>query len=226
MRVFISQSNYIPWKGYFRSLIEADQVIFLDDVQFTKRDWRNRNKIKTSNGIKWLTIPVETSGKYFQKIQDVLISDENWHHKHLNSLHDAYKESPFFDEIYDLLRNHLDLNRSQYLSEVNIGLIKVICEYLGVELSIRMSREFTMLDNPSERLLSICKSLNAEVYMSGSAAKNYLATGLFKEMNIEVQWIDYTGFSEYDQLYPPFVHEVSIIDVLFMLGKQSISMLK
>lgn len=132
-RVFISQSNYIPWKGFFDTLASSDIYVLYDDMQYTRRDWRNRNRIKTSNGLKWLTIPVEVKGKYHQKIKDTRISDPLWNEKHWDILHQNYRNAPCYNEVSDWLKP-LYLNcKHQFLSEINYHFIREINDYLGIE---------------------------------------------------------------------------------------------
>lgn len=226
-RVAIIQSNYIPWKGYFNIIKCVDHFVLLDDVQYTRRDWRNRNLIKTKTGLKWLTIPVAVRSNYHIKIEDVQTDGSDWRRDHWNQLKDAYgtsqyfKEvSPFFEEIY-LQTEELNL------SKINYSFIKQILSILKIETPITWSMEF--LGAPTgktERLVHICKKLNATEYISGMAAKDYLEVNLFDKESIKVVWADYSGYQPYNQLYPPFEHGVSILDMLFNEGIQSVQLLK
>jgi len=226
-RVAIIQSNYIPWKGYFNIIKCVDHFVLLDDVQYTRRDWRNRNLIKAKAGLKWLTIPVAVKNNYHVKIADVQTAGSDWRRDHWNQLKGAYgtsqyfKEvSPFFEEIY--LQSE-ELN----LSKINYSFIKQILSILKIETPITWSMEFQ--DTPTgktERLVHICKKLNATEYISGMAANDYLKVELFEKEGIKVVWADYSGYLPYNQLYPPFEHGVSILDMLFNEGVQSIHLLK
>lgn len=217
--VAILQSNYIPWKGYFDLINSVDEFILYDDVQYTRRDWRNRNKIKTPDGTQWLTIPVEVKGKYFQKINETLISDPSWSKNHWIRICNAYSKSPFFKTYAPILETIYTNCKSLSLSEINSIFISEICKCLEVSTPITNSTSYpTETENPSERLLQICTQAGATVYVSGPAAKNYLDVGIFLAQNIEVQWMEYVGYPEYKQLHPPFDHFVSILDLLFNVG--------
>jgi hypothetical protein len=226
--VAISQSNYIPWKGYFNIIRNCDEFILLDDVQFTRRDWRNRNLIKTPNDLKWLTVPVDTKGKYgMQRIQEVTLHSTNWTQEHWNLITQNYTRAPYYQEVSALLKPLYEsaVNIAS-LSEINKLFISKICEFLEIKTKIHYSHDFFSFDeldnfNPSERLLRICQKVGANKYISGPAAKSYMDVALFAKEGIEISWAKYDTYQEYEQLYPPFTHGVSIIDMLFMLGKDS-----
>lgn len=151
MKVLITQSNYIPWKGYFDAIARADVLVLYDEMQYTKRDWRNRNKIKLPNGLQWLTIPVQVKGKFHQKINETKVTDGDWQQKHWNSLVHAYKKTPFFDDFASELE-HLYLNqRYELLSVVNRTFIEQICTWLQIETEIRWSKEFDLVGDKSQK---------------------------------------------------------------------------
>ncbi len=225
-KIAIIQPNYIPWKGYFDIINMVDEFILLDDVQYTKRDWRNRNKIKTPKGLMWLTIPVEVKGKYHQKIKDVKVSDKNWNKKHWLSIVHNYSRAKYFKKYREYFQE-LYLNcKEEYLSQINFNFIKAINEILNIKTIIRFSGEFRLLEGKNERLIEICKQCGANIYLSGPSAKNYLDEELFKKEGITVEWMDYSGYPEYNQLYPPFEHFVSIIDLIFNEGPNSTNFMK
>lgn len=217
-KVVITQSNYIPWKGFFDSLNLADEFVFYDDMQFTKRDWRNRNQIKTKDGVKWLTVPVEVKGKYFQRIKDTQISDKGWAKNHWDTITHNYSKAEYFKEYKDFFQE-LYLGREyDLISEVNNVFTKAICKLLGIETKIRQSDEFELLEEKTERLVDICKSLGATDYYSGPAAKAYMDESKFENENIKLHYFDYSGYPEYRQLHGEFTHAVSIIDLIFNEG--------
>ncbi len=155
--VVISQSNYIPWKGYFDLIGMADVFVIYDDAQYTKRDWRNRNKIKTPNGLQWLTIPVEVKGRYLQKINETRIADKNWGQKHWKTIVNTYGKAPYFNLVSDLLSD-LYLNKHYtLLSEINHAFIKKIAGFLGIKTRILRSEQFDLAEGRTERLLGICR---------------------------------------------------------------------
>jgi hypothetical protein len=219
--VAISQSNYIPWKGYFDSIKKVDEFVLYDDMQYTRRDWRNRNKIKTAQGIQWLTIPVEVKGKFHQKINETLISDRSWNEQHWKTLKLAYAKAKRFAEVKEFVEGLYRSATMENLSLINHHFLKNICDFLGITTPLRFSSEFTLSDDKTGRLVGICRQLNATDYYSGPAAKNYMDESMFERENIQVHYYDYSGYTEYDQLHPPFEHGVSILDLIFNEGREA-----
>ena len=197
----------------------VDEFIIYDDVQFTKNDWRNRNRIKTVQGVKWLTIPVYHSIN--QNIREIKISDKNWNRKHWGSLMANYSKAKFFQNFKDQFEELFMSETSVYLSEINCNFISFINSLLGINTKISRSSDYNLKGNRTERLVGLCKQAGASAYLSGPAARNYLDVKLFEEENIQVNWMDYSGYPEYIQLHPPFEHSVSIIDMLFNLGSET-----
>jgi len=218
MKVAISQSNYIPWKGYFDLMAAVDVFVLYDDMQYTRRDWRNRNKIKTAQGIQWLTVPVAVKGKYFQKISETLINGTEWAENHYKTLTYNYRRAAHFEEIKDLIEPIYMDQSYIYLSELNKVMLESIRDYLGIRTELRSSSEFTLSEGKTERLLDICRELGAEEYISGPAAKDYLRPELFEEKGVRVNWFDYGAFPEYPQLWGEFQPRLSILDLMFNCG--------
>lgn len=216
-KIAILQSNYIPWRGYFDIISKVDIFVIYDEVQFTKNDWRNRNKIKTPNGLIWLTIPVKQNFLH-QKINETEVANQFWRKQHLNSLKLNYSKAPFFDKFFPEIEK-IYLGNEINLSEINIKFISRICELLEIKTKIVDSKDLTLVGDKNERLVDACEKLNANVYLSGPAAKNYLDESLFNRKNINVEWMDYSNYKEYTQLYPPFNQGVSVLDILFNVGK-------
>ena len=219
-KVAILQSNYIPWKGYFDMIAAVDEFILYDDMQYTRRDWRNRNQIKTPQGLQWLTIPVKVKGKYFQTIRETEIDGNDWRGTHWRMLEQNYKKSPFFSEIAAIIEP-LYQREYAYLSPLNRDFIEAICQYLGIKTKISNSWDYELIDGKTERLVSLCMQAGATEYISGPAAKDYVVEELFTEQHIQLTWFDYAGYPEYPQRWGEFVHGVSILDLLFNCGKQS-----
>jgi len=221
-RIAILQSNYIPWKGYFDIINSVDEFVIYDDAQYTRRDWRNRNIIKTKNGPKWITVPVEVKGKFKQKIRETRIADRNWALKHWELIKRNYSNAPYFLDYADLFE--LTYNQSmklKFLSDVNKLFINVINSILGITTIITDTSDFRMEGNKTEKIISICKQANADIYVTGPTAINYINEKLFSEAQIFIKWANYKGYPEYEQGYPPFEHAVSIIDVIFNCGNSS-----
>jgi hypothetical protein len=193
-KIAISQSNYIPWKGYFDLINSVDDFVFFDEVQFTRRDWRNRNKIIINNLVKWITIPIKNKGNYKEKINKVIVNDTNWKTKHMKIFKQAYRKSKFLENTLNILDEALD-GGEKNLSSINQKSIITISKYFNISTNFFDSSDFMekKIDNlsPSMRLIQICKKIKASIYVSGPLAKEYLDIDLFKKNNIEVQWFDY-----------------------------------
>lgn len=203
----------------------VDEFIFYDEVQYTKNDWRNRNKIKTPQGIQWLTIPVRQES-LDQKIKDTKISDKKWNIKHWRTISQNYSKAKYFKDYKDIFEELYLTCDEEYLSEINYKFITTINEILGIKTKLRLSSEFELVDGQTEKLLGICKDCNADIYLSGPAAKDYFNEDLAKQENIKVEWMDYSGYKEYEQLNPTFEHGVTILDLIFNKGDRAKEFMK
>jgi hypothetical protein len=219
-KVAILQSNYIPWKGYFDLIAAVDEFILYDDMQYTRRDWRNRNRIKTPQGIQWLTVPVRNKGRYNQRIRDTEIDGRSWAENHWKNLVRCYGRAPFFREVAALLepfyRRPYDL-----LSILNRELIEFVCGYLGIATRISDCSDYRLIDGQSERLADLCRQAGGTEYLTGPAAKSYLDESAFAARGVTVSWFDYAGYPEYPQLWGEFNHAVTVLDLLFNCGKEA-----
>ncbi len=218
-RVVILQSSYLPWKGYFDLVNLADEFVLLDDVQYTRRDWRNRNRIKTAGGVRWLTIPVVTKGRYLQCIDQVRVSDITWRDRHLLTINQAYARAPYYHSYSSWLRSlYLDVDGSR-LSEINRRLLEAVCEQLGITTRMTWSSDHGVEPgDPSERLAALVHAVGGQEYVSGPAARAYLRFEPFEQRGISVRFVDYGGYPEYPQIHGPFEHRVSILDLLLNVG--------
>lgn len=225
LKTLILQSNYIPWRGYFDMINMADIFVIYDEVQYTKNDWRNRNKIKTPNGLQWLTIPVKQTA-LSQKINETEVLQLDWQRKHWNAIQLNYAKAPFFKQFKEPFESFYKTNTNTSLSFINFELIKIINSILNISTKIIYSDTLDVAFGKSEKLISICEVLQSNIYVSGPAAKNYLDIDLFAKHHIKVEWMDYSGYENYNQLYPPFEPEVSIIDLIFNEGPLAKQFLK
>ncbi len=225
-RCAILQSNYIPWKGYFDLINSVDEFVIYDDVQFTKNDWRNRNRIKTPHGVQWLTIPVNMRGRMSRRIDEIEVADSKWASKHWMTLTQNYSKAECFSKFKDVFESFYLGCSHDKLTDINQQLIQTINSILGIKTIIRNINDFEITADRCTRLVKVCQAVGASVYVSGPAAQSYLDTKLFLAENIEVSWMDYSGYSEYSQLFPPFSHEVSILDLIFNQGDMATSFLK
>jgi hypothetical protein len=220
-RVAILQSNYVPWKGYFDIIATVDEFILYDDVQFTKNDWRNRNLIKTAQGKKWITIPVSVRSLH-QNINEVTVADRQWPRHHWRKISENYHAAPYFSHYRgDLEKLFLETD-DHHLSRINHRFLGVILEMLGVTTKITCSTDYAPIwGRSTERVVNLCRAVGATHYLSGPAAKAYIQAQQFAEAGIDLEYVDYAGYPEYPQLYPPFDHAVSIIDLILMCGPRA-----
>lgn len=216
--VAIVQSNYIPWKGYFDLINMVDEFILFDDVQYTKRDWRNRNRIKTPAGLHWLTIPVKTKGNRQQKIKEVTVANPGWTGQHWKTIMYNYAAATHFERYRGLFEDlYLGCHESS-LSQINHRFLTAICQLLGISTHISWSMAYQLVEGKTERLVTLCKQAGATRYISGPAAKDYINEDQFAAEGITLAYMDYSGYPQYNQLFPPFEHGVSIIDLIFNEG--------
>ncbi len=227
--VVILQSNYIPWRGYFDIMRRADLFVVGDTVQYTKRDWRNRNSIKTPSGKLWLTVPVQNAPRATTMIDEVQVVDPSWPAKHIDILHYNYRKAAAFAEtspwLFALMESVTD---EPMLSRINTRLLIGIAARLGITTPIVHSSEILPRDtlnalDKNARTLAICQAVGATCYLSGPAAKAYLDEGLLGGLGIEVAWMNYEGYPVYPQLWGDFEPNVSIVDLLLNTGARASS---
>lgn len=217
-KIAILQSNYLPWKGVFDIIHQVDTFVFLEDVQYTEHDWRNRNIIKTKEGEKWITIPVKNSNRGGQLIIEAEIDNRsNWQRKHFNSFQMNYGRAPFFKKYKWILEDLYLCRKWDKLSEINIHFIKLIAKELGINTEFVMSTDLNVSGKKDDKIINICKILNASSYLSGPSAKNYIDPNKFQKEEIELEYIKYQ-YPKYKQLYEPFNHYVTILDLIFNCG--------
>ncbi len=225
-KVAILQSNYIPWKGYFDLINQVDEFILYDDMQYTKNDWRNRNLIKSSQSLQWLTIPVKHRGRHLQKISETEIAYRQWGKKHWQSLLINYNKAKFFKHYKELFEDLYLQNNEQLLSRINARFLTEINKILKINTTISWSSDYQLTGEKTERLVNLCLDAKASEYISGPSAKTYLDISLFSEANIKVTWMDYSNYPVYPQLHVPFEHGVSILDLIFNQGPNATHYMK
>jgi len=220
-KIAILQSNYIPWKGYFDLIAAVDEFIIFDDMQYTRRDWRNRNQIKTPNGSQWLTVPVLVKGKFNQKIKDTEIDGSKWTLMHWKSLSQNYRRASYFDEIAAWLEPLYLVESYRSLSQLNRRFMEAICDYLGIRTRMTNSWDYDLIDGKTERLAGLCKQAGGAEYISGPSARGYIDESVFTDHDIKLSWFDYSDYPEYPQQWGEFTHQVTILDLLFNCGKDA-----
>lgn len=216
MKVGIIQSNFLPWRGYFDTIREVDLFIVYDDVQYTRRDWRNRNTIKTPRGLEWITVPVKVRG-FDQQIQHTPVDYSTpWAGRILNKIRDSYVWAPHFEPYFSELT--VALNQEwRTISQLNQTLIHWACRHLKIDTRIVESTEFRPRGSKTERIVDLVQQAGGDVLLAGPSARNYFVPELFDDAGIRLEYKAY-DYATYEQLYPPFEPNVSIIDALFMNG--------
>jgi WbqC-like protein family len=225
-RVAIVQSNYVPWRGYFDLIASVDEFILLDDAQYTRRDWRNRNKIKTAQGTRWLTIAVQVSGRYTQSIHDTQVAEANWAERHWDVLRQNYLQAAGFTDSADFIADLYRTVPGPGLTQVNRHFLQRIAERLEIDTPITLSLDYEPSGAKTERLLDLCLKAGATEYVSGPAARAYLDEARFREEGISVAWFSYGPYPDYPQVHPPFDPHVSILDLLLCAGGRAPTLLR
>lgn len=212
----ILQSNYIPWRGYFDLLRKADVFVLYDEVQYTRRDWRNRNKIASKNGLQWLTIPVLSAGKYDQSIAETKVTDNSWTAKHWRAVTHCYGKATNFSAFGPHLESCYEAAKKEVLlSRINEIFLRACADYLQIDTPFAHSCDVPGDADPTGRLLQICQHFGADNYLSGSAAKSYLDVGVFERAKVQVEWMSYPDYPATSS--NPENCPASIIDALFWL---------
>ncbi len=224
MKVVVLQPSYLPWLGYFDQIARADNFVFYDDVQFDKNGWRNRNKIKTPKGEQWLTVPVKLKNHMELPINKIEIDNgQNWRRKHLASLEINYTKARYFEDFHGFFTD-LYARDWHYLVELSIYVIKEICGMMGLKRKFFFASGLNIFGERTERLVNICKHLGADCYLTGDAAKDYLQEDMFAKNSIKLEYQNYRH-PQYRQLYGDFLPYMSIVDLLFNCGKESLDIL-
>lgn len=224
MKVGVIQSNYIPWRGYFDFIASADLFVFHDDLQYTKGDWRNRNKIKTPKGTEWITVPV-----HYKTVSQLICDTEidnttQWGKRHIRQWQEHYRQAPYLSDVLELLSG-IEGCQDQMLTQLNLKLIKRICEYLGISTHMLLSSELSLSGSKTDRLIDLLQKLNATTYLSGPSADGYLDRALFKQHGIQLEYKSY-DYDPYPQLWGEFEGAVTVLDLIANCGGDSVRYLR
>tara|TARA_B100000315_G_scaffold156179_1_gene144737 strand:+ start:1773 stop:2483 length:711 start_codon:yes stop_codon:yes gene_type:complete len=223
--VTIHQPDFLPWLGFFDRWEKSDLYIVLDDVQFIRRGWHHRDKIKTQNGIEWLTVPVQKKGRYYQTINEVRINnEENWRHKHLETIQAAYRKATNFDLVYGRLSEIYNRNHDLLIS-FNMNLLSLCSKMLGMNTPVVFASEFNVKSTGSQRLVDLVKSVGGEEYLTGTGSRDYLDEELFRKAGIGVCWQEF-DHPVYKQLHGGFEKRLSALDFLMIATKSDIGNFK
>jgi hypothetical protein len=223
VKAVILQPSYIPWRGVFHQIQKADVFVFYDDVQYDKRGWRNRNRIKTPGGSHWLTIPVRSRGAQVERtpIREIQICWERpWTQKHWEATRHAYSRAPYFERYAPLLEACF-ARRHELLADLTIDLTVRLARELGLEgKRFLRSSSLPASGAKDDRLISLMNALSAQHYISGPSARAYIDEAKVNAAGITVEYMSY-DYPPYEQLYPPYDPHVSILDLLFMKGPEA-----
>ncbi len=223
MNCVILQPSYIPWRGYFDQINQADIFVFYDDVQYDKHGWRNRNRIKTHQGGQWLTIPVHSKGVVIENtpIHQVEIAwEQEWNERHWRAITQAYSKAPFFYQYASWLEEVFQ-RRPACLADFTIPLTIELSRMVGIRHTrFLRSSELKARGQKTDRLIEILSQIGATHYISGPSARSYIENEKFEEAGITLEYMEY-NYPVYPQLYPPFDAYVTILDLLFMVGPEA-----
>jgi hypothetical protein len=223
MTVSIHQPQYLPWLGFYDKVDRADVYVILDTVQFKKNEYQNRNRIKTAQGWQWITVPV--GYRFPQRIDEVTVNNESpWAHKHRQALVTNYSGSPHFDHVFPALDAILQ-TRWDRISDLNRRTVEVLMGLLDIDTPVRSAGEWELSDDPTGRLVDICKRLDAGTYLSGAGGRNYLDLAQFEEAGIHVVFQEFSH-PEYAQQFGTFEPYMSTVDLLFNCGPESLNIIR
>jgi len=225
MIISVHQPQYLAWIGYFHKILKSDAFVFLDDVQYKEREYQNRNRIKTKDGSQWLTVPVLKSGQRFIKINEAAIDNgQKWQKRHWKAICSNYSQAPYFKQYSGFFE---DLYSRQWdkLVDLNIHMIKGINGILGIQKDISLSSQLGVQSAKTQRIIDICRALQADTYLSGQGGKDYLKEELIASAGLKLIYQDFRH-PEYVQCYDGFLPYMSMIDLLFNCGKDALSILE
>jgi hypothetical protein len=224
LKLAIIQPSYIPWRGYFHQIQKADVFMFYDDVQYDKHGWRNRNRVKTTNGTIWLTIPVAARGNVVERtpIKEIrTVRRTPWSRKHWATLQQSYGRAPHFERYAPLLESFY-ARQDELLAEFTIELTLALCGELGIRETrfVRSSELPGIEGSGTDRLLCLLRTVGASHFISGPTARDYIDEAKVAAAGVTLEYMVY-DYPEYEQLHPPYDPHVSILDLLFMKGPEA-----
>ena len=224
-RVCIHQPDFLPWLGFFQRLNSCDIFIVLDTVQFIRRGWQHRDKIKTAAGAAWLTVPVHKKGRYDQLIRDVEIQDgPEWQDNHLKTLQAAYGKSPYFDPLRAAITD-IYARDHRLLMALNMDFISYVCAYLGIKVTIRKASDLGVEGKSTELLVGLTQAVDGDVYLTGQGSRDYLDESLFESAGIRVEWQNFSH-PVYLQQHGDFIPNLSAIDALMNCGPETRNLIR
>ena len=215
MIVTIHQPDFLPWLRFFSRWKESDVYIVFDNVQFVRRGWHHRDKIKTAHGVKWLTVPVKKKSRYYQKINEVEIDyHESWQQSHFGIVKAAYSKAKSFDLVFDALTNIYSKNHC-FLIDLNMDFLKFCAAQLGIDTPVLKASSYSVMGTKSEKLLGLVNAVGGSVYLTGTGSRDYLDEKIFLDAGVEVKWQEYES-PIYPQLHGEFEKMLSVLDYLMV----------
>jgi len=211
MLITMHQPDFLPWLGFFQRWAQSDLLLVLDDVQFIRRAWQNRDRIKTPGGPAWLTVPVRSKGRYHQRIAEVQIdNDANWRQKHLATIEAAYRNCPGFATVFEHLERVYGQGH-ELLLELNMDLLRLFAGFMDINTPTAFASEYAVQQTSTARLVALARHCGATRYLTGAGARDYLDEALFHAAGIEVVWQQYAP-PEYPQAHGAFAPMLSALD--------------
>lgn len=221
------QPEYLPYLGFIYKIAKADKFILVDHVQYLEKSFQNSNRVRTgpgSNGFTWLTVPVITKGRRYQKINEVEIDNSAaWGKKHWKTIRLNYKKTPFFpphQEFFEKIYNQ----KWDKLADFTETIIFYLIKQLGIKIPVVKSASYNFKEKKNDLLIEMCQQLKADTYLSGQGAKSYVDEEKFKQNNLNHMFSDFTH-PIYQQKFKPFVANLSVIDLLFNCGPESLNII-
>jgi len=225
MKVTIHQPEHLPWLGFFHKMFMADVIVVLDNVQYRRRYFQNRNRIRTINGWQWITVPIEKENRDELLIKDAIISSEDlkWKKKNADSIFYNYSKAPFFNMYWEGFINAYNF-QSHHLSGMNLSLIQFLMKSFGIQRNLRLASELSVAGTKGDLMLTICEAVGATCYISGISGREYFDTDSFRKSGINVTFQEF-HHPIYKQLYEPFIPCMSSLDLLFNYGEGSLDII-
>ena len=220
MRIAIMQPGYLPWLGFFELMHHCELFVIFDDVQYTKKDWRSRNRIRTKDGWMWLSVPVQTKNRQFQGIHEAVIDhSSNWRHKHIKAIEVNYGRAPHFQEFFPVLKEIIGF-KWERLVDLDLELIQWLAGTFGIQREIVRSSQLRVSGGREDRIMAVCEALGARELYDTKASAAFLDRISFERRGIRLEFQDYLH-PVYQQVYDPFHSHLSAIDLLFNHGSES-----
>lgn len=227
MKIAISQPTYLPWTGYFDLIDQVDLFVLLDNVQFVKQSWQQRNRIRTDKGLQWLTVPIVFRGRHGQLIKDVQIRDLEFARDHSRAIELAYRRARFFSQHFPALKVQLEELREGLLLNLNSGLIRWALEILNIRTPLVQASSLGVDGKRTELLANICGAVGATEYLAPIGSAEYLLAeqDVLRQRGVDISFQNYEH-PQYRQVFAPFQPFASVIDLIFNRGDEAAAVMR